>query len=386
MFSTRLAPLPDYILPLGSSREELSRLLADSPCDILPAITDPSLLPKVLKSHPVKVAVIGDDWPAADREETLDQLALNLVSIIEWSDALRNDGALASALSAAFDRRNDRIGASFLQQLIDLMPDPVFFKDLHGRFLLANRALSLHFGAESVAVIIGRTDFDFFGREHASLARVDELEVMRGGEPVTAKLEEEDYHDGRPSTWCLTSKSPLRDESGRVIGIFGFSQDVTALRRTEALLATERHLIEAVLTGIPDAIFVKDRQARFLLANPPVAALMGTTPAGLRGKRDSDFCRADLAEKYRADEEEVMRSGLPMINREEKIVTPDGRELWFLTSKLPYRAPNGEVIGLIGIGRNVSARKSFSDELADAKQTIKTLRAEIAQLRGTPPS
>ncbi len=79
-------------------------------------------------------------------------------------------------------------------------------------------------------------------------------------------------------------------------------------------MATERHLLEVLLTGLPDSVFIKDREGRFLLANQVVAQWMGETPVSLRGKRDSDIYPPEVAAVFRKDEEDVMASGMPVIN------------------------------------------------------------------------
>jgi PAS domain S-box-containing protein len=165
-----------------------------------------------------------------------------------------------------------------------------------------------------------------------------------------------------------------------VIGTFGFTRDQTNFKNTEIALATERHLLEVLLTGLPDSVFIKDREGRFLLANQVVAQWMGETPASLRGKRDVDIYPPAEAETYRKDEEAVMASGMPIINREELVRTFDGRELYVLTTKLPYRNPTGEIIGIIGMSRNITLRKGFDAEMKTAQAEIASLRADVSRL------
>lgn len=245
--------------------------------------------------------------------------------------------------------------------------------------MAANPIIAKHFRVDDLAVLIGRSDFDFFSSEHAQQAYADEQEVMRTGQPISALLEKE-THEGDRVTWCLTWKAPLRDQTGRVIGTYGFTRDQTNLKNTEIALATERHLLEVLLTGLPDAVFIKDREGRFLLANQVIAQWMGETSASLRGKRDADFYPPDLAALFRKDEEAIMASGMPVINREEVVHTKDGRELYVLTTKLPYRNPSGEIIGIIGMSRNITLRKGFDAEMQAAHTEITLLRAEVARL------
>ncbi len=376
-------PLLRNLLPVGCASQDIKALAFAQEARVLPTVEDLTSLEAALKAYPVTVAVIGPDWPKKDRAAAID-----LVYTYAASCAVPNDDApevVDASIAQALAERAGRAQSVFFNRLLALLPDPVFYKDRCGRFLAANQAIARHFGVSDPSFLIGRSDFDFFSSEHAQQAFDDEQEIMLTGRSMEAKLEKETYDDGT-ETWCLTWKAPLLDQAGRVIGIYGYSRDVTELKNTESALATERHLLEALLTGLPDAIFIKDMQGRFLLANHVIANWMGTTPAGLRGRKDADFGLPDLVKLYEQDERAVMATGMPVINREEMVRTAEGKELWVLTSKLPYRNPEGKIIGLIGIARNISLRKAFDQELYSAQAEIAALRAEVERLKAAAGS
>ena len=120
-----------------------------------------------------------------------------------------------------------------LQTFLDNTPDHVYFKDVEGRFTRLSRSLARWLGLEDADQALGLTDFDVFAEEHASAARAAELELMRTGEQIVALEEREVFPDGR-FTWVSTTKVPLRDDDGRVVGIFGTSRDITARKAAEA--------------------------------------------------------------------------------------------------------------------------------------------------------
>ena len=128
-----------------------------------------------------------------------------------------------------------RYEQSLLTTLLENIPDSIYFKDLDSRFMRVSRAMAEKFGLRGVDQVHGRTDADIFTPEHAQDARRDELEIIRSGRPLVGRVERETWPD-RQDTWCLTTKMPLRDGSGDVIGTFGLSRDVTDLKRTEAAL------------------------------------------------------------------------------------------------------------------------------------------------------
>jgi PAS domain S-box-containing protein len=130
-----------------------------------------------------------------------------------------------------------------LHILMENTPDAIYFKDLQSRFLRINRGLADRFGLADAAEAIGKTDFDFFTEEHARQAYLDEQEVIRSGQPLLAREEKEVWPDGRV-TWASTTKLPLRDRGGTVIGTFGISRDITHRKQTEAALREAKELAE----------------------------------------------------------------------------------------------------------------------------------------------
>ena len=123
-----------------------------------------------------------------------------------------------------------------LRTIMENLPDKIYFKDTASRFVRISESTLQGFGTRNVAEVLGKTDFDFFADEHAQTAFDDEQRIIRTGEPLLNREERETWNDGR-ETWVSTTKLPLRDAQGRIIGSFGLSRDITERRRAEEQLA-----------------------------------------------------------------------------------------------------------------------------------------------------
>jgi diguanylate cyclase (GGDEF)-like protein/PAS domain S-box-containing protein len=194
-------------------------------------------------------------------------------------------GKVNKRLSAGFARRlwparsrplsQAELERVCLSNVLASTEERMFFKDLQSRFVLVSEGVLAFAGqARSVAEVIGKTDADFFTAAHAEEAFEDERRVIETGEVMPAKLERETFSD-RPDVWVSTTKFPLRDRRGRIIGTWGFSRDVTA--QVEAEQALAHQALHDGLTGLPNRTLVVDRAEQMLARarreQTPVAAL-----------------------------------------------------------------------------------------------------------------
>lgn len=145
-------------------------------------------------------------------------------------------------------------------------------------------------------------------------------------------------------------------------------------------LRTERIWLRAMVDEVPDYLFGKDRQSRFIVANKAVAADLGyADPSKILGKTDRELHPSAIAEQFISNEKQVMTTGIPMLDREEYVNLPSGQKRWFSTSKLPLRDADGEIIGIVGICRDITRRK-FSDVLLSGQARVLEMIATNAPL------
>jgi PAS domain S-box-containing protein len=139
-------------------------------------------------------------------------------------------------------------------------------------------------------------------------------------------------------------------------------------RTYEEGLALDRNLLRSLIDALPDIIYVKDVEGRFIVANEAVARTMGTSVERLLGKTDFDFFPEALAHQFRTDELAVMASGTPLISRHEQLVDRDGDRSDILTTKIPHLDAHGHMVGIVGIGRDITSRVRAEDEVQRSRE------------------
>ena len=261
---------------------------------------------------------------------------------------------------------------SLLSSLITAIPDRVYFKDRDGRFIRINEAFARNNGLPDPSAALGKTDFDIFGEEHARQASKDEKRIMATGQPIVEKEEKVDWKDKHVS-WVSSTKLPLRDNTGTIVGIMGISRDITERKQAEEAFTRERNLLRAIFDLLPDYIYLKDEQSRFIMCNNRRSdndALQDTSE--LIGKTDADFFPPELAAQFRADELRVL-AGTSLIDKEETLTRPNGNKQIILTTKLPFRDSNGKIIGLLGHGRDITGYKRATESLQAEQKLLNNL-------------
>lgn len=166
--------------------------------------------------------------------------------------------------SASMSLTREDLELLCFRNLLATPGERLFFKDLQSRFLLVSESLagdqSHGFGVEE---LIGKTDFDVFSDEHALAAYEDEQRIIQTGKPMVGKIERETFHD-REDAWVSTTKLPLRDREGRIVGTFGVSRDVTAQVMAERALAHQA--LHDAVTGLANRLALMDRLSQALVS------------------------------------------------------------------------------------------------------------------------
>ena len=239
--------------------------------------------------------------------------------------------------------------------IVETSHDLIWSVDVRGRWMFVNAAARRIYGYEPTE-ILGRPFLDFGTPEQAAKDQAVFDRIMAG----SSYFNYETVHrrkDGSP-VWLNFNATVLRDEAGVILGTTGTAQDITARKQAEEALKLEQALFNSLVRTIPDHVYFKDRQSRFVRINDSMARHFRLPePGDVLGKTDFDFFSEEHARQAFADEQRVMSTGESIISLEEKENWPDGRVTWVSTTKVALRDPDGKINGLVGISRDINERK-----------------------------
>ena len=256
---------------------------------------------------------------------------------------------------------------SLSRALFDAIPDQIYFKDLHSRFLRINLAQAVWFGLRAPEQAVGKTDFDFFTAEHARAAYTDEQKIISTGQPVVGLEEKETWPDGR-ETWVFTTKAPLHDHAGRLIGTFGISRDITARKQAEDQLLQLQKAVETMSLGVT----ITDLTGRISYANPAAARMHGYQAAELRGQDRGIFTLPELRPPVTLAE--IMQG--KGLSRETMDLRKDGSLFPAGVIAEVVRDAAGEPCALVISCEDLTAQKLAEAELAEYRAHLEELVEE----------
>jgi two-component system sensor histidine kinase/response regulator len=259
-----------------------------------------------------------------------------------------------------------------INSLLDSLPDHIYFKDMESRFIRINKSMAQFLGLNDPDQAVGKRDFDFFTGEHAKQAYEDEQNIIRTGQPLG--IEEKETYPDRPYTWVSTIKMPLRDKTGNIIGTFGISRDITKPKQDKEELIKSEILNRTLIQHLPQRIFVKDSDSKYILCNEIYSRDLGINPKEIVGKDDFAYFSSELAEKYRKDDLNVISEGIQKEFEEKYSIS--NQERWTHIIKVPYRDANDQIVGVLGIFEDITERKLREEEIILKNDLLQAMNAE----------
>lgn len=250
-----------------------------------------------------------------------------------------------------------------LRKLMDILPDNIFFKDRESRFIKINKACAEKFGLDDPDEAIGKTDFDFFREEDARISFKDEKMIMKTLKPVIGKIESGVSQAGSNClTWSSTTKMPLMNEDGEVIGTFGIARDITKQKMAEDALRNSEEKYRGIFENIQDVFYRTDKDGLITEITPSIEFYSGFKKSEIIGKNTSLFY------KYPEDKsklvEKLKNQGV-VSDFEIRLRTKSGKLVYASVNARLLRNKNNEIIGTEGTLRDVTRRKKAEHELKE---------------------
>jgi PAS domain S-box-containing protein len=306
------------------------------------------------------------------------------------------------------NKENEKVlnlNRKLLIDILDKIPAKIFLKDENGVFVAVNSAVANVYN-KSTEQVIGTSDYDNHPDEDVDSWRKQEIEIMKNGE--TNYIHSETV--GGISRHLNTIKMPFMIATTGNMGLLGIQFDVTQLKEKEnealkmaelisekqkeieksvAEMQKEKALLDALLDSVPENIYFKDSQSRFIRFSKSMLTLFGLKKEEeLLGKSDFDFFSDEHARPAFEDEQKIIKTGKAIIDLEEKEVMADGRISWVNTTKMPLKNKEGKIVGTFGISKNISHLKELEAEarvngqkLAEMEKKYVSLVKEIEALR-----
>ncbi|MBI5029129.1 MAG: PAS domain S-box protein [Chloroflexi bacterium] len=254
---------------------------------------------------------------------------------------------------------------------IERSSEAVFLTELDGTITYVNPAFETIYGY-SKEEAIGKTPRILKSGLHSNETYQNFWNLLLAKQIVTGEIFNR-KKNGQLIT-VQSSANPILDLSGAIIGFLAIQHDVSERKRIAEDLAQEHNMLRALIDSLPDYIYIKDSASRIIETNIAHANLLqAKSPEEVIGKIDFDFYPQAEAAQYYADEQEVIRTGQALVNKEETSRDTAGNSRWTLTTKVPFRDADGRVIGIVGVGRDITERKQAEEQVIIQKAQFQQL-------------
>ena len=276
-------------------------------------------------------------------------------------------------------RVNTARSAHQLQSILACTGEGIFGLDVDGRHTFANPAAVALLGYTDAEDLIGLHSHATWHYAHPNGTAYPPKVC-----PIYATLRDGQVRSGEDFFWRKDGSGfpvkfhcrPMLEADEQVVGAVVSFDDITEQREAAAALAQEKNLLRTLIDLLPDAIYVKDVESRYVINNEAAAHVLGAaSPEETIGKRDFDYFPPDMADGFYTDERAVIEHGERVIRREERVRSGQGENLWFSTTKVPLYNAQEEIVGLVGIGHDITDRKAAAARIESQLHQLAALHA-----------
>ena len=280
----------------------------------------------MMSGKPVMFVLVWDITERKKAENKLRESEKKYRGLFEYT----TDGTLV------LDARGDILDVNTeICEMLDLTKDSLIGKNLFGMDILT---------ATSLPVVVNQ--FEQLLSEKTARSFTTEI-INKQGSVLNVEI----------SSFFLVKQDNVVDNFVLII------RDITMRNANEKKRIYEHGLLKTLMDNIPDSLYFKDEQSRFVLVNKAKASHSNVSPEEMIGKTDFDFLSEDQARKIFIDDQSIMQSGKPIINKEEKITHSNGSERWVSVTKIPWYNAEGNIIGTMGITREITEWKKLKEKI-----------------------
>ncbi|RLD63329.1 MAG: hypothetical protein DRI95_11855 [Bacteroidetes bacterium] len=247
--------------------------------------------------------------------------------------------------------------------LMEMVPGRVYFKNRESQFIKISNSLAKWHGLDSPEAAIGKTDFDFFTKKHAKKALEDEQQIMNSG-ILLQNIEEKETRDNGEITWSLTSKLPITDKKGQIIGIFGISRDITDRKKAEYALKENELKLRNIFENSTNLFYSHTSDHMLTYMSPQVINVLGYTP------EESMIKWTELASDNPINNigfqhtQKAIDTGIAQAPFELELIHKNGKKVWIEVREGPV-IKNGKTISIVGALIDITDRKNAEQALKD---------------------
>jgi len=260
------------------------------------------------------------------------------------------------------------------EAIIAASPDGIGIVALDGTVQYASDKLAVMYGfpADQKNSIIDQSIFRFTDPSNHQILKenITKLLESRGGSNIT---EYQTVRTDNSRIYVDTNSTVLYDSKGNPSSILFIQRDVTKRKQAEEALSNERALFRTIIDLIPDAVYVKDLEGRKILANPKEVQFAGkSSEHEIIGQTDFNLYSDEASNRALDEDQLVLNSGTPIMDNEGTLIDKEGISHWILVSKVPLRDIHGKITGLVGVTRDISARKMIEEKLRESEANFRT--------------
>ncbi len=330
----------------------------------------PNLDPVIhdLKKNHVKETPIWEQWWQR-KDGLMRYIEDRSVPVYENNKLVRIDGVLRDITERKKAEESLKESEEKFSKAFHLMPVSMAISTISdGKYLDINEAF-IKLTEYPREMIIGKTSLDLDIWVHREKRTKIRKELLAGKkiQEVPVKF----YTKSGKTLDILYSSVVIK--LGNQQCLISLALNITERNRAQEALREERSLLRTIVDNLPIALYIKDKEGRKVISNPVDLENIGQPESEVLGKTDEDFLPDEVSIKTIADDTKVLFSGVPMVNKEEFIVSKSGKAKWLLTTKIPMKNNEGDITGIIGMGLDITERKRTEEALKESQVRYREL-------------